>query len=177
METTHTHPNPTLNRLTQYAALTLTALLAFGEVGLILLSLRAGGGFILMGITLVLFAPFLLMQTVNTPAVTVSGDGITLQPLLWKPIFVAWEAIRKVKPYPLLPPPEAETLRKVMVGRLKYRPAEGVLLVIPSLPLLYRLHGFFCGEGFTGAIALTNRTHTDYTRLVEQVENHSKRTQ
>ena len=45
---------------------------------------------------------------------------------------------------------------------------------IPSLPLPYRFTGLFAGEGFRGVIGLTNRTHTDYERLIEQVEKYTK---
>jgi hypothetical protein len=44
------------------------------------------------------------------------------------------------------------------------------MLVIPSLPFQYRFTGVFTGEGFTGIIAFTNRTHTDYSRLVSLVK-------
>ena len=46
------------------------------------------------------------------------------------------------------------------------------MLIIPSLPLQYRFTGLFAGEGFTGVIALTNRSHTDYDALIKQVEKH-----
>ena len=82
-----------------------------------------------------------------------------------------------VKPYPLLPPADAEVTRKALAGRKKYRPAEGVMLVIPALPLPYRFGGFFPGEGFTPVIAVTTRTHTDYDDLVRQIRQHTKAAQ
>ena len=49
------------------------------------------------------------------------------------------------------------------------------IVIIPSLPLPYRFTGLFAGEGFVGVIGLTNRTHSDYERLIEQVEKNVKR--
>ena len=60
-----------------------------------------------------------------------------------------------------------------MVGKRKYRAAEGKMLIIPSLPLYYRFTGLFAGEGFVGVIGLTNRSHTDYERLIEQVTKYT----
>ena len=73
---------------------------------------------------------------------------------------------------PLLPPKEVEAERRLAVGRRKYRPAEGKMLINPALPLPYRFTGIFAGAGFTGVVALTNRTHTDYDALIKQVEKH-----
>jgi hypothetical protein len=111
-----------------------------------------------------------MLLTSATPAVTVSADGITIQPRVWRERFVRWDEVRAVKPYPLLPPKDVEAERRAFVGKKRYRPAEGIMLVIPSLPLTYRFTGLFAGEGFTGVIALTNRTHRDYEALVRQVE-------
>ena len=80
--------------------------------------------------------------------------------------------MRAIKDYPLLPPKDAEVTRRAMVGKKRYRAAEGKMLIIPSLPLQYRFTGLFAGEGFTGVIALTNRSHTNYDALIKQVEKH-----
>ncbi len=122
-------------------------------------------------ITLLLIAP-VLMLTSATPAVSIAADGIMIQPRVWRERFVAWADVRAVKDYPLLPPRDAEVTRRAMVGKKRYRAAEGKMLIIPSLPLQYRFTGLFAGEGFTGVIALTNRSHTNYDALIKQVEKH-----
>ncbi len=122
-------------------------------------------------ITLLLIAP-VMMLTSATPAVSIAADGITLHPRVWHERFVAWDDVRAIKDYPLLPPKDAEVTRRAMVGKKRYRAAEGKMLIIPSLPLQYRFTGIFAGEGFTGVVALTNRSHTDYDRLIKQVEKH-----
>ena len=81
--------------------------------------------------------------------------------------------MRAIKDYPLLPPKDVEAARRALVGRQRYRAAEGKMLIIPSLPLPYRFTGLFAGEGFIGVIALTNRTHTDYDTLIKQVKKYT----
>jgi hypothetical protein len=163
----HQHPNPTLDRLAQSLCLLILVALAVAEVGLIVFFASGHGAFLLMGMTLVLFAPYLLMQTTISPTVVVDDDGLTLRTLFWGEVRLAWDDARAFKTYPLLPPPDNEALRRVMVGRIKYQAAQGVMLVVPRLPWLYRFNGIFVGEGFIGVIAITNRTHTDYAALCQ----------
>jgi hypothetical protein len=171
--TQHTHPKPTTDRLTQYGGAALVVVMIAGAVGQFALAL-VGLPLLLLGgiVTLVLIAP-VMMLTTATPAVSVSADGLTLMPRVWPQRVVAWGEIREVRDYPLLPPENIEPGRKLMVGRRRYRPAEGIMLVIPSLPLYYRFTGLFTGAGFTGVIGLTNRTHTDYDALVRQVQKYT----
>lgn len=114
----------------------------------------------------------LMMQSAATPAMTISDEGILLQPVLWRERFVAWREIERVQPYPLLPPSDTESLRKALVGRKNYHPAEGVMLLIPSLPFPYRATGFFVGEGFRPVVAITNRTHQHYEQLIQQLQHY-----
>lgn len=168
------HPSPTLDRLTQYGGLALVGIMLAACGGQIALGLSgAGVGLLLITglLTLGLIAP-VMMLTAATPAVTVDADGITLRPHVWPERRIPWQAVREIKPYPLLPPRDAEMGRRALVGRRSYRPAEGKMLVIPSLGLPYRFTGFFAGEGFTGVIALTNRTHSNYESLIRTVEQY-----
>jgi hypothetical protein len=110
-----------------------------------------------------------LLLTTATPRVTVSPNGLTIQPLVWREQFVSWDAVQALKDYPLLPPADSEIGRKALAGRQRYRPAQGKMLVIPMLPIQYRVTGYFAGEGFTGVIALTNRTHQEYDKLIKKV--------
>jgi hypothetical protein len=170
------HPSPCLNRLTQYGAFLLMILMLLAAVGQLALALIGFPLVVLLitsAITFLLIAP-VLMLTTATPAVTVGEDGITIEPVIWRARLIRWHEIAAIKPYPLLPPAEVEVGRRAFIGRRRYRPAEGVMLVIPSLPPHYRFTGLFTGEGFTGIIALTNRTHTDYGRLVALVEANSQ---
>lgn len=172
MSSHHTHPNPLTDRLAQYGGIALTILLVLGGLGQFVLAALGLPLFLLSGlVTLALIAP-VMMLTTATPAVTVADDGITLHPRVWRDRFVAWDDVRALKNYPLLPPKEAEVNRRAMVGKRRYRAAEGKMLVVPSLPLPYRFTGLFAGEGFTGVVALTNRTHTGYDALIRQVERH-----
>jgi hypothetical protein len=122
--------------------------------------------------TLALTLPVILLLT-STPPVSADKDGLTVEPLIGRPIHVAWSEIAAVKEYPLLPPRESESGRKLMVGKRRYQAAQGLLLVVPKLPAPYRVVGFFCGEGFRPCIGVTNRSHRDYERLASLIEAHT----
>ena len=174
MPTYHRHPNPGLDRLTQYGALALIVLMLIGAIGqfaLALSGLQLGLLWLTGMITLLLIAP-VLMLTTATPAVNVTAEGIQILPVIWRNRSIRWDDIRAIKPYPLLPPADVESGRRALTGRRRYRPAQGIMLIVPSLPLQYRLTGLFAGEGFVGVIALTNRTHRDYEQLLQTVEDH-----
>lgn len=174
METTYTHPSPLLNRIVHYGAavLSLVMLLMAFVTFVMAFRLPNAGISLLIGVIILLLIPFVLMLTASTPPVTLSDTGIHISPLVWKAQFVPWEAVQSMKPYPLLPQPSAETERRALVGRKRYRPAEGVILLIPSLPLQYRITGFLAGEGLTPVIALTSRSHRDYPALLKQLQTY-----
>jgi hypothetical protein len=173
MASTHVHPHPSTDRLAQYGGIVLTVVMIIGALGQIALATLGFPLFLLSGIvTLFLIAPVMLLIG-STPAVSVSPQGITIQPRVWRERFVRWDEVRAVKDYPLLPPKDVESGRRAIVGKRKYRAAEGKMLIIPSLPLQYRFTGLFAGEGFVGVIGLTNRSHTDYERLIEQVTKYT----
>lgn len=172
MPSYHAHPNPTLDRVTQYGALALMivmALAGFGQISLALSGLPVGLLLFTGIITLMLILP-VIMLTTATPSITVATEGITVESVIWRWHSIKWDEIMAVKPYPLLPPSDVEIGRRAFVGRKRYQSAKGIMLVIPTLPLQYRVTGLFVGEGLTGVIALTNRTHLNYERLVELVE-------
>ena len=131
--------------------------------------------FLLSGlVTLGLIAP-VMMLTSATPAVSVAAEGITIQPRVWRGRFRALGGRAGGQG---LSAAAAEGHRGRSGGRWsggrRYRAAEGKMLVIPSLPLPYRFTGLFAGEGFTGVIGLTNRTHTDYEALIKQVRKYTE---
>lgn len=172
MPSHHPHPNPSLNRLTQYGGLLLVILMlvvAVGQLALALVGFPIAVLLITSLITLLLVMPVMMLITAS-PAVSVSREGIVIEPVVWRARTIGWDEVAAVKIYPLLPPSDTEIGRRALAGRSRYRPAEGIMLVIPSLPPHYRFTGLFTGEGFTGIIALTNRTHSDYARLVALVE-------
>jgi hypothetical protein len=169
----YAHPTPWLDRLTQWCCVLLIGVLVLAEVGLMVIFASGQGAFLLLGLTLILFAPFLMMQLTLTPSVQVDAQGLTLHTRFFGQHRCLWQAVQAVQPHPLLPPPDAEGLRRLMVGRIKYRAAQGWLLVMPSLPFWFRFSGIFCGVGFVGVVALTNRTHTDYDRLVELLRQYT----
>ncbi len=173
MKSAHVHPRPLIDTLTQYGALALCVVLLLAALGQIMaLAVGAPGSFVLTALLTLAFVPFILLLTAATPAIIVTPEGLTIQPRVWREQFVSWDAVRAIKDYPLLPPEDGETMRKIISGRKSYSPARGKMLVIPQLPPQYRIAGWLAGEGLTPVIAVTNRTHTDYEHLIEQLEHY-----
>ena len=171
---TFNHPKPALSRIIQYGALAAAIVLLVTALLQIVIALTdAPDGFILIAFVTALLALPLLMLTVVAPAVTVKDEGISIHPSIWKEHHIAWSEIQSVKIYPLLPAEDAEVTRKITVGRLKYRTAQGIMLVIPALPVQYRIAGFLAGERAKPIIALTNRAHADYETLVKLILIHT----
>jgi hypothetical protein len=172
MKSTHLHPNPLLDRITQYGAIAVIVVMlvaALLQIVLAFLGVRLGALFLPMALFVVLLTPFMLMLTTATPGITISPEGIEIQPLIWKRQFVPWSEVRAFKPYPLLPQHDSEIGRKALAGRKRYQPAQGKMLVVPRLPVQYRIVGFLAGEGWTPVIAVTNRTHQEYEKLVKKI--------
>ena len=176
--TTHHHPRQRLDRAIQWGALVVVALIGvgvLGQIGMALLApsaaLRALALFGAVATALLAFP--VLMLTAVAPAVSVDAAGITLQPAVWRARRIPWDAVRTVKPYPLLPIEDAEVTRRLAVGRRNYRPASGIMLVIPGLPPQYRIAGFLAGERAAPVIALTTRAHTHYDDLLRAVLSHT----
>ena len=138
------------------------------------LTTPGAGLFVITALLSLLLIWPLLLNLRATPPVTLEDSGITLMPRIGQPAFIAWRSVREVKPYPLLPPPEAETLRRAIAGRKKYAAAEGLMLTSDSLPWPYRAVGWFAGEGFRGAFAVTSRSHRDYAKLKAAVDRYIK---
>ena len=167
IKSTHTHPNPLLDRATQYGALTLAVIMLLSVPLQVLLTVLGapGGLFVITALIVLALTPTVLMLTATTPAVTLQADGIWLEPHIWRRRFVPWEQVTALKVYPLIPKENEEVQRRTFVGRKNYTPTAGVMLVIPSLPLQYRIAAFFAGENGKGIVALTSRTHTEYAKL------------
>ena len=171
MQSNHVHPKPLLDRITQYGAAVVIIIMALAAVLQVLLAVFVVPSliFLLTALFTALLIPFMLVLTTATPAVTVTPEGITVHPVIWKARSFGWDAVQAVKTYPLLPPPDGETSRKMLTGRSNYRPAEGLMLVIPALPVQYRITGLLAGEGFTPVIAVTTRTHDRYDVLAKKI--------
>ncbi len=170
-----THPRPQQNRLIHYGAIIVSLIMLIAAILQLLLAVIVTPGmiFFLTAIITLLLIPFVLMITTATHDLTLADDGLTIEPVIWKSRFVPWSQVAAVKPYTLLPQRDAETTRRALVGRNKYQAAEGIMLVIPGLPLPYRIIGFLAGEGGKPVIAVTNRTHTEYEAVVEHIKNYT----
>lgn len=173
-ETSHhfSAKQPRMYQISQAALLvTAVVLTVSAPLQLILAVSIAGGGMFIMTalLSLLLILPLILMSSA-TPPVSISRDGLTVQPGLGRAVFVPWAAVKEIKPYSLMPPEDSESVRRTMVGRKKYRPAAGLMLVCEGLPWRYRVVGAFAGEGFSPVVAVTNRSHADYEQFVYLIE-------
>jgi hypothetical protein len=152
----------------QYGLAALLIALLAGAAGQALLGLLLRGAlFWLTAGVLLLLVPVLLMALSVTPALTLTPEGVWIAPVIWRRRLIPWEHLREMKPYPLLPRPDQETGRRALQGRQKYHPAEGMMLIVAGLPWQYRMAGYFVGEPGRAVIAVTNRTHQDYDRLLD----------
>lgn len=164
------HPNPNLQRLWHFATAGLIMVMLISVPLQIWLAISLGSGaFVVSAVLVLLLVAPLMMVITATPAIELDQSGIRLRPHIWGEAHIPWQAITRVKRYPLLPDRNQEVGRRVMVGRKRYREAAGIMLVAPSLPWQYRVTGYFTGEAGKPIIAITNRTHTDYDRLTDYV--------
>lgn len=173
-----THPNPTAFRITQSIVLigVIVILLTIPlQIGIAVLYPQAMLFYLSAVITLLLVAPMLL-YLVTTPTVSLTDAGMMIHPFIGKAHHLAWDDIDRVAYYPLLPRQNHEVNKRLVVGRKRYKPAEGIMLISSQLPQVYRVGGVFAGERGRKLIALTNRTHNNYDYLHKQVTKHTHTT-
>jgi hypothetical protein len=171
--THHAPLSPTVYRLQQIIAALLLVVMIAAAIGLLLLAVLIPAPLMaVMAILVVaLMAPVAMLLSVSPP-ISVDEDGLTLEPFWGKAQPIAWEDIAAMQVYPLLPQTDQEVERRLVQGRKKYRAAEGYMLLVPRLPLRYRMAGFFAGVGGQPIVAFTNRAHSDYDILLQRVRGH-----
>lgn len=178
MTTTHyTHPNPKFHRLTQWLIFILMGVIVLIvplQVAIAVIYPQAILFYLSAIITFMLIMPLILYLT-TTPTVSIDEQGIIIHPFIGKAHRLGWEHIEEVKAYPLLPRQNHEVNKRLLVGRKRYKQAEGIMLISPRLPLIYVVGGFFAGEYGRKIIAVTNRTHIDYDSLSKQVIKYTKK--
>ena len=173
-QTSHEHPNRLLYKVQQVALLASLIASLFASVMLIVVALLLSTPlFVIMSLLVLLLSAPLLMALVNTPPVTITDEGLILQPFIGNERHIPWQAIEHIEAYPLLPQANQEILKQYLIGRKKYRPAEGIMLIVPSLPLPYRIAGLLTGTGGMPLIAFTNRTHQDYETLTHRIMHYA----
>jgi hypothetical protein len=172
--TEHHYPNAIEGRIRQIGAIALIIIMLLAALALVILAGVIGAPlFAIMALLILLLIAPVLLLLVNTPPVQIAPDGLRLLTLTGEK-FIAWEAVVSVRRYPLLPAPEQESMRRLLVGRQKYVPAKGIMLLIPELPLLYRIAGVLAGAQGVPIVTFTNRTHTDYDVLVQRVHRFAR---
>lgn len=171
--THHAPPSPTLYRVQQSLIAALFVLMIFAASGLLLLAILIPAPLMaLMSMMVVLLMLPVAMLLSVSPPITVDGTGLTLHPFWGKPQSIAWHEIAAMQIYPLLPQTDQEVEWRLMQGRKRYRAAEGYMLLVPRLPLRYRVAGLFAGVRGQAIVAFTNRSHSDYETLLQQIREH-----
>lgn len=169
------HPKALQYQFEQWGALLLLILIVLGSVGLLILTFVIPAPlFLPMALMLLLLAAPVIMLLRVSPAVKVEAGGLRLLPRFDRERFVAWHEIERIAPYPLLPGANHEVLRRALVGRKQYREAEGLMLIVPTLPASYRIAGFFAGQKAAPILAFSNRSHADYYKLKALLEEKLK---
>jgi membrane protein implicated in regulation of membrane protease activity len=167
--TYHTYPNAIQGRIRQAATIALIVVMLLAALALVLLAALIGAPlFVIMALLLALLTTPLLMRLAHTSVAAISPEGLRVTTLYGERLIV-WEDVRRIRRYPLLPSPEQETGRRLLVGRARYSAAKGIMLTVPSLPLPFRIAGLLAGEGGAPVVVFSNRTHSDYDALVRRV--------
>lgn len=173
-QTSHTHPNMSLYKIQQIALIAILILAVFASLMLLVVAVMLSAPlFIIMSVLVLLLAMPMLMALVNTPPVTIREEGLLLERFIGGNYLIAWDDIEAIEPYPLLPHAEQEILKQYLIGRKKYRAAEGIMLIVPSLPLPYRIAGILATAERKPVIALTNRAHSDYYELKDSIMHYA----
>lgn len=146
-------------------------LMLFSMMGQIWVAVANGAWiFIIMALLVGLLAIPVLALITATPRLILDDEGIRLEPIVWPRQFVAWQDVLRMEDYPLLPEPDQEVLRRAFLGRKRYRPAEGKMLIVRGLPPQYRAAGLLAGVRGEPIIVVTNRSYADYDALVQTLE-------
>jgi len=146
------------------------------QILLMILLLRSGlPGWLFSGtaiFTVILMLPLLIGSVIH-PAISMTGDGLILQPLIGHAQFVRWEDLTGTAPHPLIFNDEATG--RLLYGK-RYRPREGLIVLVAAtagLSPLYRLVGGIAGASLSAAFGISSTTHENYDVLVEQIRQHS----
>lgn|GEM_PF-438261 len=171
--THHLPLSPTTYRLQQIIMALLFVVMAGAVGGLLFLAFLIPAPLMILMALMVglLMGPVAMLLSVSPP-ITIDENGLTLQPFWGKAQQIAWNDIASMQVYPLLPQTDQEVERRLMQGRKKYRAAEGYMLLVPRLPMRYRVAGLFAGVGGQPIVAFTNRAHSDYETLLQRVRGH-----
>lgn len=167
--TRHIYPNALQGRIRQVGTIALIVVMLLTALALVLLAVLIGAPlFVIMALLILLLTAPLIMLLVNTHTVTISPEGLRLT-AFYGDRLIAWDTVQRIRCYPLLPTPEQESGRRLLVGRSRYTAAKGIMLVVPGLPLAYRIAGLLAGEGGAPVVVFSNRTHSEYDLLVRRV--------
>jgi hypothetical protein len=164
----HRYPRPLVRRLVS-RLLAVTIALAVVSIAEVILALFVSP--LLCGIaffTAILVIP-LLQRSVLHPEITVTDDGLYVQPMIWRAQLVPWDCVAEIVAHPLVYNDEA--MGRVLHGK-RYVPRQAVVVIVKSdagVWLIYRLIGALAGAGNRPGFALSSTTHTSYDALIQTI--------
>jgi len=174
----HGYPRPWTRRVATRLTTLILILAGLGTLAQIVVFIMLWPRGILLVGTLVFTVILLavpLMRTALHPGISIHGDELTLQPMLWRAQTVSASALVRLLPHPLIR--NNEIFGRLLHGR-NYRPREGcVIAVDPSTGLhwSYRLVGIISGAGYSPAFAISSTTHAAYPELRTWIDAHIPR--
>src|SRR5215510_6797618 len=131
----HGSPHPRLRRLARVVlvfSLIVMGIVVLTQILLMILLLRSGlPGWLFGGtaiFTAILMFPLLIGSVIH-PAISMTGDGLILQPLIGHAQFVRWEDLTGTAPHPLIFNDEATG--RLLYGK-RYRPREGLIILVAA---------------------------------------------
>ncbi len=165
----HRYPQPIVRRIVSRLVAVGLALAAVAIIAELILALVVGP--LLCGIAFftAMLMIVLLQRSALHPEISVTNDGLYVQPMVWRAQLVPWETLEEIVAHPLVYNDEA--MGRLLHGK-RYRPRQGVVVLVkPEAGLwpVYRLIGALAGGGNRPGFALSSTTHTGYEALVERI--------
>ncbi len=164
----HPHPRPLLRRITGMLVAGGIIATIIGVIGLLLLGLVYA--LPLMPVMALFLAGLLiplLQLVIMHPHVSVYENGLWLQPLLMRGIWIPWAAVINVADHTLIWRGTEKDRQREHVGQL--------IIVDRGLPRVYALIGGLAGYGWTRAFGISTHSHTEYTALLNAIQKHKRR--
>ena len=166
----HPHPQPLIRRLTGVVVTVGIVADIAGVVGLLLVGIVYAMP--LMPVIALFLAGMLiplLQLAIMHPAITVYENGLWLQPLLIRGVWIPWEAVVKVADHTLIRRGTEKNRQREHFGQL--------VIVDGGLPRVYAVIGGLAGYGWrTRAFGISTHSHTDYKALLNAIQKVKSKT-
>ncbi len=159
----HGYPHPALRPIMAGLIVFGLAGIAVSVIGLLALAIIYALPLLpLMAFFLATLAMPLLLLSVLHPHITVHEHGLWLKPLVWRGVWVPWEAIARIEDHTLIQRGKSKDRQREHFGQL--------IVVDAGLPGVYLVVGLMAGLGRVRAFGISTHGHTDYTALRNTIQ-------